>query len=361
MTDHMTLQLRRPFGRTLILTLLWFCILLAGSEWFARTKVAKSLLLRPSIGSRHGQFENQLARLEWVVQQDGSVDCIFLGSSLVWLGVKPDVFTQTYNQETGEKIRCFNFGVSAMPANAAAAVAKILVEDYHPKLLIYGLSARDLAIPNDAEDSAVILETPWVQYRMGQFSIQGWLYDHSYFYRNLKSLNNLVRLNFNSPEEEFGLTLSERYGFLPKQEPITDKSLTTANEYAHQWLYNYNVQQENILGLKQISRQRDQNLQVVVIDMPVPPVHFDYFKNGRQDFDQYIDQVSNVLASERVVFWQMTDHNMISESGWWDPSHLNEQGAQLFSEWLGHRVGTAVNQGEIISPVSDLMTIPNNK
>jgi hypothetical protein len=342
-----TVQLKWPFGQTLGLAILLFSLLLGGFELFVRTEFVRSRLNTPTIGSRHGQFENQLARLERVVEREGPVDCIFLGSSLVWLGVEPETFTQAYKLETGRDIRCFTFGISAMPASAAGPVAKILIHDYKPRLLIYGISARDFAFPIEAEDAAVILETPWVQYRVGHFTIQGWLYEHFYTLRYLLHFHRLLRFDFSPLENQFGTTPAEWYGFLPKNKPITDKSLASASEYAHEWLYNYKIWPDDLLGLEQVVQQNDQDVQIIILEMPVPPAHFAYFKNGRSDFEQYVTKVENIVASSQVPFWRTTDLQLIPAEDWWDPSHLNVRGAKIFSEWLGHHVGEAVNQGTI--------------
>ena len=42
--------------------------------------------------------------------------------------------------------------------------------------------------------------------------------------------------------------------------------------------------------------------------------------------------------------------NMIPDDGWVDYSHLNTKGAKIFSEWLAHRVGQALEQSEIKDP-----------
>jgi hypothetical protein len=323
---------------------------LGGFELFIRTDFVRSHLTAPTLGSRHGQFEYQLARLERVVERDGPVNCIFLGSSMVWLGIEPETFSQAYKHKTGLDIRCFTFGVSALPTNAAGPVAEILIQDYQPELLIYGLSARDLAFPNQAEDAAVILGTPWVQYRSGHFTGQGWLYEHLYVFRYLPHFRKLLALDFGPLEDEFGTTSSEWYGFLPREEPITDKSLVSANDYAYEWLYNYKIWPETLLGLEQIVKQNGEDVQVIVLEMPVPPTHFDYYKNGRSDFDQYIAEIEPIIAAEGIPFWKTTDLQLIPKEGWWDPSHLNVEGAKVFSDWLGRRVGQAVIQGEIRAP-----------
>ena len=56
-------------------------------ELVARSTYFRASVQAPSYGVNHGQFELQLARLVAVVAQKGPVDCLFLGSSLVWLNV----------------------------------------------------------------------------------------------------------------------------------------------------------------------------------------------------------------------------------------------------------------------------------
>ena len=45
----------------------------------------------------------------------------FLGNSMVWRGFDPQAFAQAYQAQRGQALRCFNFGVDAMPAAGAGA------------------------------------------------------------------------------------------------------------------------------------------------------------------------------------------------------------------------------------------------
>jgi hypothetical protein len=68
-------------------------------------------------------------------------------------------------------LSCFNFGVDALTPVSAAYLAQILVDTYHPKLLIFGTDARDFAIDRQSEETTVIADMAWVQYRLGKFNI----------------------------------------------------------------------------------------------------------------------------------------------------------------------------------------------
>ena len=110
-----------------------FIFLIAISSFFElalrNSSVAKNLPL-PDYGGEISQIDTQIARLERVYQNDGSIDCFIIGDSLVWLGVNPVAFSKAFELQTGKKLTCFNFGIVSMPAAEAANVAKILKERF---------------------------------------------------------------------------------------------------------------------------------------------------------------------------------------------------------------------------------------
>lgn len=325
-------------SRTLPTAFIIFLSLIFTAECVARIPFARQWLEAPDLGSRHRQFEIQVGRLDRILDKEGSIDCIFLGSSLVWLGVKPDVVMQAVKAATGETLSCFNFGISALPASGAGVLAQILVRDYHPKFLIYGTSARDYAIPREAEDASVILDSPWIQFRTGHPSVQGWLYNYSYFYRYKESLHGLLRFD----KRVIHAASDRSLGFLAKTRPIKKANIAVAERNMHKWLYDYKVLPENLMGLRQVVKQRDHGVHVIVIDMPLKSSYFGFFKNGKQDFNKYLGSVGRILASSHTTFWMASDLSLIPDDGWWDYSHLNLQGAKLFSAWLGHKMSQEV-------------------
>src|SRR5690554_5038235 len=127
-----TLRLERPFGATLLLSLVLLVFVLGSVELIARSRYFKAHVTSIDIGSAHGQFELQRGRLEMVVADGGPIECIFLGNSMVWRGFNPAAFARTLRKHSGRELRCFNFGVDGMPAASAAAVASVLVQEYKP-------------------------------------------------------------------------------------------------------------------------------------------------------------------------------------------------------------------------------------
>lgn len=343
-----TLSLKQPFGRTLGLSLIFLLMLIGLLEVSLHANPLQPYLDRsvPSLGSRHHQLESQLARLEKLVASEGSIDCIVMGSSLVWLGVKPSTFEESFRQETGQNIRCFNLGIETLPAGAAGPLAEFIVERYQPKLLIYGTSARDYGVDYEAEDTKVILDTPWLQYQLGQPSIQGWLFTHYFTLRYLPFLRSQVMLDTESLRETQS-EIGDLSGFLAKYRPAQEVHVQAAAKDAAQWLKHYEVRQENLSGLEHILGQQRNGTQIVVVEMPVSSTYYDYFGKGKTDYDRFVNSVEPLVRSRNVPFLRAPDEQLIPEEGWWNRSHMNVVGAEIYSNWLGEQIGKAVIDGYV--------------
>lgn len=165
-----TLQLSGSFRAIVGQTLLILALLMCAGELAARSATFQAPLTAPKLGSRHYQLGHKLALLDATVKQSGPIDCIFIGSSVADLGFDPDSFRNSYREVSGRDIHCFNFGIDASTAASTAALARILVEDYRPRLLIFGMDPRDIAVASEEPDPQAVLDTPWIKYRMGAFS-----------------------------------------------------------------------------------------------------------------------------------------------------------------------------------------------
>ena len=355
-----TLHLKISFGKTFFLSLLILLFFFTIGEAFVRTDQFQAPLTAPLMGTRHYQLGPKLARLEAVIKKEGSIDCLVVGSSMVDLGFDPQAFAEGYKNNTGQDIRCFNFGIDASTAASTTALAHILVEDYQPPLLIYGTDARDYAIPRDDTDAAVILESNWIRYRLGRFTLEGWLLEHSALYRYRKHLHRLSRFNYrNTLRSEtklnFEITPS---GFTPVStvgayinDPPDLQDDSFEVRYYNRILSTYTMLEENLAGLKQMMSLNGPDSQIIIVEMPVPKGLFYFFGNGKEDHQRFVTQISRLTEAHQVPFWQTTALEMIPDDGWVDYGHLNTKGAHLFSSWLGHQVGEAVNQG-IVSHIA---------
>jgi hypothetical protein len=350
-----TLHLKRPFGQTFSLALILFSLLLGAGEALTRSRVFKSHFIADGRGTRHNQFELQLGRLETIVAIEGPVQCIFLGNSMVWNGFDPEAFAQAYRRQTGQSLRCFNFGVDGLPVVSAGALAQILVHDYRPKLLIYGTDARDYAVTREAEDTTVLLDTPWLRYRLGQFSSEGWLYEHAHLFRYGETLGHLMRLEKRYlvvtrvdalNRDNYGFGGDEKVGSFVSTPPNYHSDMGSVQYYSG-LLSDYKMLPENLVGLEQVVHNHSNGTEVLVIGMPVPETYFYFFGNGEHDYQSFLAGVRDVTEANAVPFWPTTALHLIPSDGWVDYSHLNTKGARIFSTWLGQQLGEAAEKGLI--------------
>jgi hypothetical protein len=308
------------------------------------------------MGTRHSQLGPKLARLDAAINEEGRIDCVIVGSSIVDNGFDPQAFAEGFRADTGQDMTCLNFGIDSSTAASAAALAQILVEDYRPRLLIYGTNPRDYALPGEEIGPNFILESNWVRYRQGHFTIEGWLIEHSYLYRYRPHLYNLSRFHFENALRSNSTLDSEMTpdGMTPLSTVATyindppdpqDDSFSTRH---YRRVYSsYKMLEENLVGLEQIMSHNRQETQVIIVEMPVSKGLFYFFGNGKKDHQHFIAQISRLAEAYQVPFWQTTSLQMIPDDGWADYSHLNTKGAYIFSSWLGQQVGEVVGQGMV--------------
>jgi hypothetical protein len=333
---------------TLLLLVGYFLV----GEIFFRIDFVQIQLTGPRIGSRHRQFEIQHSRLEKLINEGKQIDCIFLGNSMIWLGINPSVVNQIFQTRTGQEIHCFNFGVSALPASSAGLIAPMLIETYRPELLIYGTFARDYAIPADVEDAYVISDTPWLKYQNGEFNLLGWMYEYSSAFQYKGHLRDFMFMNFEEVFVQSSTPGYQAYGLDPKYDIRVDVNDSPdfeaiTNRDPVKWLRDYEIQQENIEGLRRIIQQSNHGTEVIVIEMPFYETALEFFSNGKQDYQTYVQQVDQVTNSNGTSFWRLDDQPIFPAENWWDYFHFNLRGANLFSEWVGHRLADTYLQGEL--------------
>jgi hypothetical protein len=347
------LQITTPFGKTLILVIPLLCILLIAGEIIIREPLIYSQLNTPSLNSRHLHLERQWHRLETLTGSGIQIDCFALGNSMILNGFDPQVFSQNFQSESGIELTCFNFGVDALTPVSAAALAEILTKTYQPKLLIFGTDARDFAIARDSEETSVIANMAWVQYRLGHFSLEGWLIDHSYLYRYRRTLVDLLHLKMQN-------TNYMRYsnGFEPLDTTIAIRNPPDPDEdsfhiqYYYRILHKYNVEWENREALMKLLEQKVHGTAIVVVEMPVPDTYFYFFDHPVNDYKAFMDTITTITSYSQVLLIETTRHKIIPDDGWADYSHTNRKGASLFSEWLGQELGKAYFEGKISAPDS---------
>jgi hypothetical protein len=343
-----TLKITRILGKTLSQALFLLVLMLGISEVAVRQEKVQAFLPFPSLNSRHLHLERQWSRLERLAKSGVKIDCIALGNSMVLNGFDPQVFVQSYASHTDEELHCFNFGVDAMTPVSASALAEILIETYQPQILIFGTDARDFAIDRDAEETIIISEMAWIQYRLGSFSLEGWLVEHAYLYRYRYSIADTLMFaldrRIDSPENLYGFEPFETE--FAVDVPPDPKDEEYHVQYYYRVLKNYTVQPENTDALQQLLAWQGNGTTIVVVEMPVPATYFYFFDNPTSDYNSFIDALRSTTTDHKVLLLETSSLDLIPDDGWVDYSHVNRKGSLLFSGWLGNQIGKATAEGK---------------
>jgi hypothetical protein len=328
--------------------------LLAIGELVARAEVFQAHLTAPDLDSRHYQLGRKLALLEESVRESGPLDCLAIGSSTVDLGFDPMAFSNSFEDETGVPLHCFNFGIDASSMAATAAIAQILIEDYQPRLLIVGTDARDYAVSEYDEDAAVVLGTEWVRYRLGERSLKGWLVEHSYLFRYRRILGRMTRFDFRdwggaplnheiSPDGQTRVaTIGENVHHAPSEDG--DSYIVS---YLTGLLGNYRMLPENLEALRKVTGLQGQGRAIVIVEMPLPEGYFTFFGDEKADYELFVQQVQQMSESGGLAFIPAMSTDDLPAGGWVDYLHLNASGARVFSRWLAERMAHLAMEGKI--------------
>jgi hypothetical protein len=343
-SDHPSLKLDRPIGGVLLRAVLLLVILLAAVEGVVRIPAVERRLSTPSLGNYHYQFEIKWFALQRYVEAHDGVDILFLGSSLVNSGIDPEQINQAWVDASGQpELRIFNFGVEGLTIEPNSVVARLLVETYHPKVIIFGTEIRDYAANNGVETAEKFLSDPWIQYRTGQFTLRGWLADHSAAYRYFLAYRNWMswdfaenhskvirRANALSPD---GYDIENRVDNDPYRPPDPADS---EDAEAFEVFAGFQIAEERLEKLDELLALADTTGTIVlVVEMPVTPQFFLYFEEGEAAHQEFLYVVSEKVTGAGGIFCPGISEDQLPENGRSDRVHLSKYGAAVFSQYLG--------------------------
>ena len=346
---------KKSFWSFLILTVSFCVVIAVVLELLARTPWLEKISPYRSVDNFDYQFEIKWFRLQDYVKSHGGVDIIVLGSSLVNTGVDPDILAQTYYQQTGDHPRIFNFGVEGMTIAPNSLIARLLVERYHPALLIYVTEMRDYIAGLGLEYETPFLNDPWVQYQEGNFNPFGWAVDHSAALQHYLPFRNWARSDFPQtiafyikryrdtsssgyePDEGIGVNIN-----IPPN-PNDPAELQNFKDYG-----NYQIAASRVDDLSNIlDFSKNQGTAVWVVEMPVHPTFYVYV-GGETVHMQFQETISSVVTTNGGSFLPseacLGTIPLKGRSNRW---HLNYIGAPYFSSCLGDQLAIFVEQSHI--------------
>ncbi len=265
-------------------------------------------------------------------------DVFFVGNSRTRHGVDTNQFNNYYNQKTNQTIKSYNAGIPATSAYITSTFSRaFLIPDYNVDTIVWVLTATDLDgyISEFWNQQWVdFLAVPEVQSRLqSQFNIDDvmknwwtWRFRHTIKY---------IMSNLGSP---FTYQVNQRkdYGYLSLTEEVIPQTILQDNFY---WEYVTSEIDPQILNTIRDFVQVAMNHNMKVIFVIQPTLHHQY-QDGEQyirvedqiikEFTSFLDQYDVAIYDERYLSFD----EVISFDGFEDSSHLNQNGAPIFSRRL---------------------------
>jgi hypothetical protein len=340
------------FLKSLVLPLLILVLLFSALEVFARSKAAEKVFPLRSYGNYHAQFEIKWHKLEQYVKQNGGVDVILLGSSMVNTGIDPAVFAEQLSS-SGSRIRVFNFGVEGLTVVPMEQLAGLLVDTYHPSTILYFTELRDYLAGNGDEVAQSFLANEWLQYRMGEKTVIGWAVDRSAALQLLLPLRNWARADFpdafllnlrrlqntHADGYEPETQISDFKGEVPNPSDPTSKKLFE--------LYrDYAIDPARLESLGAMLALEKSGIKIWITEFPAYPAFYHYF-GGEHVHQLYLAAIQEFIASRGGVFLPPINPVLIPLNGRSDDHHLNQVGAELYSSLLGQQFNLLCQQQSI--------------
>lgn len=329
-----TLTLSKPSLRGMVYFLLTIPLVLLAAEIAARSPIG-NLLPAPSVNADSFLLDAKIYQLEQQLRRDGRLDCLIIGSSVANVDFDPAVIEQTYHEQTGETIRCYNLGLPAMTVETAAAIANTVTARYHPTVIIYAILPRD--INDEIADISFIEEADWVKHDQDDPNLAGWLAHHSYAWRYFLTWRYwLVIPNRVKMETETAFLTPK--GFQPAQgirEPYIPNLTMKPERLRRTWQDPHNREKlERFLALQ------EKGVKIVLVEGPAFRKSDGSDAETWQTYDSdYLPTLLDILQTREIPFWRTDGISVqIPAPHWYDWLHLNSQGAAAFSRWFGQQL-----------------------
>ncbi len=307
-------------------TFFWNLFLLVASLIFIEVGMRAFNLLYllpypPNLGSGNIDFDLKVKYLDEYVRQNGSVECLVMGSSLIDYGFNPDIFTQHYAEITGEDLYCFNFGMGGTKANEMPFLMDFVITRYHPKTIIYATWPRDYFFTGDALDTSA-----WIDYQTGTRSPRGWLVSNLETIQFMHTTLNMLWHNDAIEKAQLANTLQNGYYYITETIPPGTTSTTPMP---------YLPLKENFSALEDVVLlTQENNIDLDIVAIPAR------IASGKYTTNLYERLGKDITKKTGEQFVGLDDNllSQLSSDNYFDEYHMNASNAMIYSRWLAEQI-----------------------
>ncbi|MCH7751895.1 MAG: hypothetical protein IH898_07045, partial [Planctomycetes bacterium] len=278
-----SLKIKSPFGRTFLLAIIFLLVIILVGENRARSIPEREISgLTSSYGITSSVLDVKLIELKRVAAQRGGIDVIFLGSSMVNNGIDTVTFESEMLALTGQLVRAYNLGGPAIGVADARWMARYLYNEYSPKLIVYGTTVRDFALPGLSRSFA---DNPWIHYQQSYISLDGWLRDSFLSYQNMLVYRNWMRPDFHdlTVNRETVHRRMQPLGFMSNRIANPEEVSRSPSHDNESDILFFEENENNLFNfdrlqiLKDLLGIQDDRLGIVLLEMPVFPTFVEFY------------------------------------------------------------------------------------
>jgi hypothetical protein len=325
------LALQWPVGATLWRALACLLVACAAAEGLARTPAARTIFPIESFGSSHPHFNTQVTRI-LARAAGGRIDCIFVGDSQVLHDINPGVIEPILSANSGAPVRCQNFGLGGMTTLSAEDVARMLIQRFHPRVLVFGTSELNYVSSGLDASHESIVSSPWLQYELGRRSFDGWLLENSQAYRfylgTLGMWFDGAPVNAEIQSDGHSIQFAGHTGM----------SIPQQVEYFRGLYKKPELSPSHVDGLRRMLALQSPQTRLVVLEMPIDPQYFQFNRGLAALYPQVRQILVSETAATGIPLWLTQWELEIPVDGWYDLIHLGRLGNATLSRMAAERL-----------------------
>ncbi|MBN2430542.1 MAG: hypothetical protein JXQ27_03670 [Acidobacteria bacterium] len=349
-----TLRISGSLLKTPLLALALLFVFIAAAEYLVRSEPVRRRLAVPSIGCGVTNVDLKLDGLQAYTAAHESLDCLLVGSSVVHRAIDPAILQRRLEKPLHRRLSIYNFGLAQSNPEATVAMTRILCDLYQPKLVVWGFSPGEFFGIGQERGADSLLANPWVRYRLGTFSIEGLLVEHSLLYRHYLHYSLWLQYpHFRYLYQKHLENLSP-LGYAPQERTHKYQDLTP-DQLKNMLHRRFTRRFKKFHGLQDL---RDMTglagrVKLVVLEMPFSPLVFEHFPQYRQDCEDLRHRIRRELERSGVLFIPAPEEAVVPLDGWFDINHLNRKGARRYSRWLADQLALILKDDVVVPSMAE--------
>ncbi|MFN3756563.1 MAG: hypothetical protein ACK4RM_06385 [Flavobacterium sp.] len=256
-----------------------------------------------------------------------SIQVLISGNSHALYGLNPDYFEMpTYNLSQVSQTLYFEELVLQKHLPDFKNVHSLILN-----ISYFTLSQKDFTAEDvfrryyyhafmDITDSEM---TPWDPKRYSLALTREWKHTWRFMKQAIKK-GTLVNCNLNG----FG------NDYIGQNITLTDESIQHLGLRHEDGLLDFSINLERLKNISELCKS--QNTQLILVSLPVSPRY--YQQMNIQKWQLIHEQLEAFASTSGTIYFNLLQFDGVEEEDFYDPDHLNQQGAKKISTWLNSKL-----------------------